>query len=183
MSAETPQTVVATLDEVVFADGSSAAVDLVAAAEPAPDGEVFAALVLLQDAEGRFALVYSPRRAEWASPGGFREPGETVTETVVREVLEETGLTVSAAALVPCGFERFRPLSPAGRWPQGGGALQVYRAQLTARQPAMRAQGADVTDHRWVSLPELQALCGTAFWWPLVEVVLSRRAGPAPGRG
>lgn len=33
-------------------------------------------------------------RGHWALPGGRTEPGETVEETVVREVKEETGLDV-----------------------------------------------------------------------------------------
>ena len=33
-------------------------------------------------------------RGHWALPGGRAEPGETVEETVVREVKEETGLDV-----------------------------------------------------------------------------------------
>ena len=117
-----------------FADGSRAAVDLVLSDAPAPDAEVFAALVFVQDRAGRFAVVYSPRRAEWASPGGWREDGEAVIETVVREVLEETGLELPAAALAPCAYERLRPLTP-GRWPDGGGCLQVYRTRLDADAP------------------------------------------------
>ena len=52
--------VVASIPEVVFADGSRAAVDVVLDSEPAPDADVFAALVMIEDAEGSFALVYSP---------------------------------------------------------------------------------------------------------------------------
>ena len=120
---------VASLGEVVFPDRSATAVDLVVADVPAAEAEVFAALVFLQDREGRFALVYSPRRAEWASPGGGREPGEDVRATVVREVLEETGLAIGADELHPCGYERFRPRRPAaGRPPVA--ASSAFRARL-----------------------------------------------------
>jgi 8-oxo-dGTP pyrophosphatase MutT (NUDIX family) len=177
--------VVRSLPEVVFADGSRAAVDLVRSDTAAPEETVFAALVLLEDAEGRQAVVYSPRRAEWAAPGGAREEGESPRGTVVREVLEETGLRLDPAALRPCGWEAFRPLT-AGRWPDAGGRLQLFRAGLDASAPPMRATEDDVTGHRWVTPAELRDLCGGAFWWPLVERVLSRpagAAGPAPGRG
>ncbi|MBT3990148.1 MAG: NUDIX hydrolase [Rhodospirillaceae bacterium] len=35
-----------------------------------------------------------PRLGQWSIPGGRQELGETVQETAIREVLEETGLTV-----------------------------------------------------------------------------------------
>jgi 8-oxo-dGTP diphosphatase len=35
-----------------------------------------------------------PRMGQWSIPGGRQELGETVKETVLRETLEETGLTV-----------------------------------------------------------------------------------------
>lgn len=172
MSAPDPESTatVATVPEVRFPDGSRAAVDLVLATVPAPDAEVFAALVHLRDRAGRFALVYSPRREEWASPGGWREDGEAVTETVVREVLEETGLVLEPTALQPCGYERFRPLTQ-GRWPAPGGCLQVFRAQLDTEAPALSGEADDVVDRRWVTMAEFEALCGTAFWWPLTAAL------------
>ena len=42
----------------------------------------------------------APRKGEWGLPGGAQELGETVRETAVREVLEETGITVRAGAVV-----------------------------------------------------------------------------------
>lgn len=170
MTAGATPRLVAALPDVGFADGSRAAVELVLSDAPAPDPEVFAALVFLQDRAGRFAVVYSPRRAEWASPGGWREDGETVTDTVVREVLEETGLEVAAAALVTCGYERLRPLTP-GRWPERGGCLQVYRTRLDVDAPDLDGRADDVTGWRWVTFPELEALCGSAFWWPVAAAL------------
>ena len=49
------------------------------------------------DDQGRLLLVQRanpPAQGLWSLPGGRQKPGETAEQGVVREVLEETGLTV-----------------------------------------------------------------------------------------
>jgi ADP-ribose pyrophosphatase YjhB (NUDIX family) len=41
-----------------------------------------------------------PRQGEWGIPGGAQTLGETVFETAVREVFEETGLLIRPTAIV-----------------------------------------------------------------------------------
>ena len=41
-----------------------------------------------------------PLRGRWLIPGGTVERGETLTDAIVREVQEETGLTVRAGEVV-----------------------------------------------------------------------------------
>jgi 8-oxo-dGTP diphosphatase len=48
---------------------------------------------------GRVLLIRSPRRG-WEFPGGQVERGETLTDALVREVREETGVTVEVSDLV-----------------------------------------------------------------------------------
>ncbi len=43
---------------------------------------------------------HAPLRGEWSIPGGVLEVGETVREAAVREVFEETGLTVEVGELL-----------------------------------------------------------------------------------
>jgi 8-oxo-dGTP diphosphatase len=59
----------------------------------------------------RVALVkrgHAPLQGKWSIPGGVLEVGETLRKAVVREALEETGLTVEPGELLGV-FERVVP--------------------------------------------------------------------------
>jgi mutator protein MutT len=47
---------------------------------------------IIQDAQGRVLVQRRSDYGDWGLPGGAMKPGETVEETMRREVLEETGL-------------------------------------------------------------------------------------------
>ncbi|MGB9956997.1 NUDIX hydrolase [Haloferax prahovense] len=55
-----------------------------------PPTLTFAAGGLLCRDDGRLCLVHRPRYDDWSLPKGKLEPGETLVETAVREVREET---------------------------------------------------------------------------------------------
>jgi ADP-ribose pyrophosphatase YjhB (NUDIX family) len=52
------------------------------------------------DADGRILLVHRSDDLAWGLISGWVDPGETPTDTVVREVLEEVDLTVTTFELV-----------------------------------------------------------------------------------
>jgi ADP-ribose pyrophosphatase YjhB (NUDIX family) len=53
-----------------------------------------AATAVVTDGEGKFLLQQHKDNALWALPGGKVEIGENITQTVIREVKEETGLDI-----------------------------------------------------------------------------------------
>jgi 8-oxo-dGTP diphosphatase len=67
--------------------------------------------------DGKVLLVrrgQEPLKGEWSLPGGALELGETLREGIVREVLEETGLTVAPGSIVEV-LDRITPGEPSGR--------------------------------------------------------------------
>lgn len=67
---------------------------------PRPNHLIPAASAVVADAEGRILLARRRDNALWTIPGGAMEPGESIAETAVREVKEETGIDVEVVSLV-----------------------------------------------------------------------------------
>ena len=60
--------------------------------QPVPDEEIKIAVVAARY-EGKWLLCRHRDRDTWELPGGHREAGETIAETAMRELREETGAT------------------------------------------------------------------------------------------
>jgi 8-oxo-dGTP pyrophosphatase MutT (NUDIX family) len=95
-----------------------------------------------------------------------------VRENAIREVSEETGLSVTTDELSPCGYERWRHVS--GPWPNrpGQDVLQTFRATVASVRPILTPSLDDTDDRRWVTLRDYETLCSGEFWWPLADRVL-----------
>ena len=59
-----------------------------------------AARVLLLDAKDRCLLFSWKPPNVWITPGGGLEPGDTYEQAALRELLEETGLSIRALAML-----------------------------------------------------------------------------------
>ena len=66
---------------------------------PRPNSVVPSASAVVTDELGRILLIKRRDNKLWALPGGGHDVGETIEQTAVREVKEETGLDVEVTAL------------------------------------------------------------------------------------
>lgn len=80
----------------------------------------------------------------WSVLAGFMEPGESLEQTVVREVMEEAGVRVR-----DCQYLGSQP------WPFPSALMLGFRASA---DPQPVAVGAELEDARWFSAPELREL-------------------------
>jgi 8-oxo-dGTP diphosphatase len=102
------------------------------------------------DGEGRLLMIkrgHEPGAGLWSIPGGRIEPGETDAEALVREMIEETGLTVEVGRLI--GQVR-RP----GR---NGAVIDIRDYAATVTGGTLRP-GDDAADARWVTPRELESM-------------------------
>lgn len=88
-----------------------------------------------------------PSQGEWTLPGGKQELGETLEETVVRELREETGLHVTVVRKLEIYvLER------------EDHAYDIHEFLCTADAEAPITPGDDASDARWFEIRELRGL-------------------------
>ena len=69
-------------------------------AAPKANSIVPSANVIVVNNQGEILLIRRTDNGNWAVPGGGMDPGESITDTAVRETLEETGITCEITGLV-----------------------------------------------------------------------------------
>ncbi|GAA1186400.1 hypothetical protein GCM10009584_30650 [Ornithinimicrobium humiphilum] len=96
----------------------------------------------------------------WTLPGGGMELGETPEETCLREVHEETGLSVELEGLLGVRNHWIPPADRLSFSPQGlslQGLQVVYLARVTGGTLTVEVDGS-TDDVRWVELDRLAEL-------------------------
>jgi NAD+ diphosphatase len=119
-----------------------------------------AVIVLVHDGEpGEDGCCLLGHNAAWISPGpgalprysclaGFVEPGESAEHTVIREVKEEVGITVSSLQYVAS-----QP------WPYPGSLMLGFHA-LADPDDQLTPDPTEIADARWFTRPEIRAAAG-----------------------
>ena len=155
--------------------------------------------VLLADAEGRACFLITRRAAtlrnhtgQWALPGGRIDAGETAEDAALRELREEVGLTLDAAAVLGLlddyGTRSGYIITPVVVWGGDVGTLVPNPAEVAKifRVPLDELEGPDVP--RLVSIPESDRpviqlpLLGTLIHAPTAAVVYQMREVVVHGR-
>jgi bifunctional NMN adenylyltransferase/nudix hydrolase len=99
----------------------------------------------------------APGRGQWAVPGGFLEPRETLWQSALRELEEETGLRLPEAGMRAC-LRAVAVFDHPDRSQRGRTLTHAHFFDLGERPaPALRA-GDDAATARWMPLDRLPAL-------------------------
>jgi len=101
------------------------------------------------DAEGRALVIQRRDNAHWEPPGGILERDETITDGLLREVREETGLIVEPIALTGVYKNMSR-----------GIIALVFRCRPVG---GTLTENREVTGFRWVRESEVSAIMSEAY--------------------
>ena len=109
--------------------------------------------------QGESALVITSPDREHILPGGRREPGESLIETLRRESLEETGWSLRSLRLL--GFKHFHHLTPKPDnhpYPYPDFLQVVYTGTADTYYPDQRIMDDYELDARFLPLAAVRAL-------------------------
>jgi 8-oxo-dGTP diphosphatase len=108
-----------------------------------------------------------PRMGEWSIPGGGQELGETVRETAIREVREETGVEIQVGGLIDV-------VDSLRRDNEGRVAFHITLVDFAARWVAGDpVAGDDAMGVGWFTLDDLPRL---GLWTETERVIRASRS-------
>ncbi|WP_394238205.1 NUDIX domain-containing protein [Niallia oryzisoli] len=105
--------------------------------------------------------MHDPGKGKWTNPGGFIEQHETIESTIVREVMEETGVTVKVNRIIGLGDKP-------------GSVHHTYITfvmDYVSGEP--KADGIEVDKAGFYSIEEMKELNVADFTWRLAQLVIN----------
>ncbi|MBB0246172.1 NUDIX domain-containing protein [Streptomyces alkaliphilus] len=120
--------------------------------------------VIIDDAE-RALLIKRRDNGHWEPPGGVVEPGETITDALVREVLEETGIKISPDAALTGVYKNMVGLI----------VSMVFRCEAINGVPTT---GEETRALRWVTREEVAGMADEAYAIRVLDA-MDHRTPPA----
>jgi 8-oxo-dGTP diphosphatase len=112
------------------------------------------------DRHGRMLAIRRRDNGHWEPPGGVLELGETVEEGLVREICEETGLTVVPERLT-------------GVYKNMEQAVVALVFRCSVRGEATARTGAEASEVAWLTLDEIERRMDEAYATRLLDALLS----------
>ncbi|TDC94026.1 NUDIX domain-containing protein [Saccharopolyspora aridisoli] len=122
---------------------------------PAANSVVPSVTAAIRNDAGDILLIHKIDNDLWALPGGGHDAGESLTDTVVREVKEETGLDVEVVRLVGTYTNPQHVMA----YDDGEVRQQFslcFEAKWVSGQP--REDGSETKEVRWVAPADLDRL-------------------------
>jgi 8-oxo-dGTP pyrophosphatase MutT (NUDIX family) len=114
-----------------------------------PDIHVSAAVIV--DDTGRVLVVRKQGTTRFMQPGGKPEPGETPSQTLIRELHEELGLRLDEADLEPLGTF----VSEAANEPGHRVVAEAVSVSIAAAEVVVQAELAEL---RWITPGDAETL-------------------------
>jgi 8-oxo-dGTP pyrophosphatase MutT (NUDIX family) len=129
----------------------------------------------VRDEAGRLLLIHKVDNDYWALPGGGMELGESIADAAVREVVEETGVTVELTGLVGIYTDPGHVMAY-----DDGEVRQEFSVCFHARvlSGTPREDGSETKEVRWVDPADVAGLSIHPSMRRRIDDALSGRDAP-----
>ncbi|KAF2413398.1 NUDIX hydrolase [Microbacterium sp. B35-04] len=118
---------------------------------PARSRSIHVSAAVIVNERGQLLLVRKAGTTAFMQPGGKPEPGESPSQTLSRELLEELGLSVDAEELRPLGSYT----AAAANEPGFLVVADVFETDIGSQQPVI---GAEIEELRWITRADAEHL-------------------------
>lgn len=105
--------------------------------------------------DGAVLLIRRSDNDNWSMPGGAQDPGESLTQTAIRETLEETGCRIQATGLVGLFTDPKHVVHYTSNDEVRQEFTVIYRAEYVDGDPTLSDESTEVD---WVPIDKIRDL-------------------------